>query len=128
MFNAENVFSSFSANDLAAARSFYQDVLGLDVTTNAMGFIDLHLPGGASVLVYEKPTHSPASFTVLNFLVDDVDAAVEELVGRGVTMEHYDEMPQDANGVMRGNGPDIAWFADPAGNVLALIKNEELPA
>ena len=97
------------------------------MTTNAMGFIDLHLPNGASVLVYEKPDHTPAGFTVLNFLVDDVDAAVTDLVGRGVTMERYSDLPQDSTGVMRGKRPDIAWLTDPAGNVIALIKNEPLP-
>ena len=128
MFSAESVFSSYAAKDLDAERAFYENVLGLEVTTNAMGFIDLHLPNGVSVLVYEKPDHTPAGFTVLNFLVDDVDAAVADLVGRGVTMERYSDLPQDSTGVMRGNGPDIAWLADPAGNVIALIKNEPLPS
>ena len=124
MFNAENAFSGFSVNDIDAAKAFYRDVLGLNVTVNDMGFINLHLSSGATVLVYGKPNHTPASYTILNFQVDDVDAAVADLADRGVTMEIYEGMPQGTNGVMKGNGPDIAWFTDPAGNVLSVIKDD----
>ena len=124
MFNAENAFSGFSVNDIDAAKAFYRDVLGLNVTENDMGFINLHFFSGATVLVYGKPNHTPASYTILNFAVDDVDAAVADLADRGVTMEIYEGMPQGTNGVMKGNGPDIAWFTDPAGNVLSVIKDD----
>jgi len=121
MFSPSGAFSGFSINDLEAAKTFYGEVLGLTVTENEMGFIELGLDSGAKVLAYVKPTHEPASFTILNFPVDDVTAAVDDLIARGVTMEQYDGMPQDDKGVMRGNGPDIAWFLDPAGNVLSVL-------
>ena len=125
-FTAENAFSGFSVDDIDAAREFYGTTLGLDVEVNAMGFLDLRLPRGGSVLVYAKPNHTPASFTILNFPVADVDAAVEELNERGVQTKIYgdDEFPSDSRGIVRGNGqgPDIAWFRDPAGNVLAVMQ------
>ncbi|OIJ34545.1 VOC family protein [Microbacterium sp. LCT-H2] len=125
-FAAENAFSGFSVDDIDAAREFYGTTLGLDVEVNAMGFLDLRLPRGGSVLVYAKPNHTPASFTILNFPVADVDAAVEELNERGVQTKIYgdDEFPSDSRGIVRGNGqgPDIAWFRDPAGNVLAVMQ------
>lgn len=125
-FTAENAFSGFSVDDIDAAREFYGTNLGLDVEVNAMGFLDLRLPRGGSVLVYAKPNHTPASFTILNFPVADVDAAVEELNERGVQTKIYgdDEFPSDSRGIVRGNGqgPDIAWFRDPAGNVLAVMQ------
>ena len=98
----------------------------MDVTTNAMGFLDISLPEGGSILVYAKPNHEPASFTILNFPVDDVEAAVDELNGRGVVTKIYDdsEFDTDDKGILRGGpdrGPDIAWFKDPAGNVLAVL-------
>jgi len=124
MFSADNAFSGFSVNDIEAAKTFYGDVLGLKVTENDMGFINLHLASGATVLVYGKPNHTPASYTIMNFPVADVDAAVADLADRGVSMEIYDGMPQGTNGVMKGNGPDIAWFTDPAGNVLSVLKDE----
>ncbi|RUQ05234.1 VOC family protein [Microbacterium sp. HSID17254] len=125
-FTAENAFSGFSVDDIDAAREFYGTTLGLDVEVNAMGFLDLRLPRGGPVLVYAKPNHTPASFTILNFPVADVDAAVEELNERGVQTKIYgdDEFPSDSRGIVRGNGqgPDIAWFRDPAGNVLAVMQ------
>ncbi len=125
-FTAENAFSGFSVDDIDAAKEFYGTTLGLDVEVNAMGFLDLRLPRGGSVLVYAKPNHTPASFTILNFPVADVDAAVEELNERGVQTKIYgdDEFPSDSRGIVRGNGqgPDIAWFRDPAGNVLAVMQ------
>ena len=114
-------FSGFSVADIPAAKAFYSDVVGLGVE-EADGMLHLDLGGGHRVLVYPKgEAHSPASFTVLNLPVDDVSAAVRELAGRGVTFERYDGMPQDDDGVMKGNGPDIAWFTDPSGNVLSVI-------
>ncbi|GAA1235888.1 catechol 2,3-dioxygenase-like lactoylglutathione lyase family enzyme [Microbacterium phyllosphaerae] len=126
-FQTTHAFSGFSVDDIDAARSFYGDTLGFDVTTNAMGFLDIHLPDGGSILVYAKPNHTPASFTILNFPVDDIDAAVDELNGRGVVTKIYDdsEFATDEKGILRGGpdrGPDIAWFTDPAGNVLAVMS------
>lgn len=126
-FQTTHAFSGFSVDDIDAARSFYGDTLGLDVTTNAMGFLDIHLPDGGAILVYAKPNHEPASFTILNFPVDDVEAAVDDLNGRGVVTKIYDdsEFATDDKGILRGgpeSGPDIAWFRDPAGNVLAVLS------
>lgn len=125
-FQITHPFSGFSVDSIDAARAFYGDTLGLDVTTNAMGFLDIRLPDGGSILVYAKPDHTPASFTILNFPVDDVEAAVDDLNGRGVVTKIYDdEMGTDAKGIMHGGpdrGPDIAWFRDPAGNVLSVLS------
>jgi predicted enzyme related to lactoylglutathione lyase len=118
-------FSGFSVDDLDAARTFYEQVLGLRTTpvTEMGGLLRLNLAGGRDVLVYAKgPAHSPATYTVLNFPVPDVDAAVAELTSRGVQFLHYDEPPTDETGVMRAGGPLIAWFADPAGNVFSVIE------
>ena len=117
-------FSGFSVNDLDAARRFYEDTLGLQTSDVEMdGLMRLNLGGGTDVLVYEKSDHTPATFTVLNFPVPDVDAAVAELSARGVQFLHYDEPPTDDTGVMRAGGPLIAWFADPAGNVFSVIED-----
>jgi catechol 2,3-dioxygenase-like lactoylglutathione lyase family enzyme len=114
-------FSGFSVADIPAAKAFYTDVVGLDVEESD-GMLHLNLGDGHHVLVYPKgESHSPASFTVLNLPVEDVSAAVRELTERGVTFERYDGMPQDADGVMKGNGPDIAWFTDPSGNIISVI-------
>lgn len=126
MLGESKAFSSFSINDLAAARKFYTEVLGLDVEHMPQG-LSLRLAGGGSVFLYAKPNHTPASFTVLNFRVDDVDTAVAELKKRGVTFEVYDlpDLKTDANGIARGGegrGPTIAWFKDPAGNILSVLK------
>lgn len=125
MVQVKDVFSGFSVDDIDAARTFYRDVLGLEVADNAMGFLDISLPAGGSVLVYGKEGHTPASFTILNLAVADVELAVDELNGRGVVTKIYsdDQLPTDAKGIMRGNGPDIAWFTDPAGNVLAVLAD-----
>jgi catechol 2,3-dioxygenase-like lactoylglutathione lyase family enzyme len=115
-------FSGFSSNDIAGARRFYAETLGLEVTEDN-GMLTLHLGSGASVLVYPKEDHQPATYTCLNFPVPDVDAAVDELTRRGVTFEHYGpDFGQDERGIMRGNGPTIAWFKDPAGNILSVIE------
>ena len=125
-FTTAHAFNGFSVDDAAAAKAFYGDTLGLEVEENAMGFLELVLSSGAHVLVYTKPHHEPASFTILNFPVDDVDAAVDDLNSRGVVTKIYTEpdFGTDAKGIARGNGhgPDIAWFRDPAGNVLAVLK------
>ena len=122
MFTPRNVFSGFSVADIPAAKAFYTDVLGLTVDEDGMGFLTLHLTSGASVVIYGKQNHTPASYTVLNFEVDDVEEAVDDLASRGVNFEHYDAMRQDAKGIMRGHGPDIAWFTDPSGNVLSVLS------
>lgn len=125
-FTADNAFSGFSVDDIDAAEEFYGATLGLDVERNAMGFLDLRLPRGGSILVYSKPNHTPASFTILNFPVADIDAAVDELIERGVQTKIYSdaEFASDERGIVRGEGqgPDIAWFRDPAGNVLAVLQ------
>jgi catechol 2,3-dioxygenase-like lactoylglutathione lyase family enzyme len=123
MLDLSNAFSGFSVDDVPAARRFYGEVLGLDVT-EANGMLTLHLAGGRDVIVYPKgEAHTPASFTILNFPVPDVAAAVAELRGRGVEFERYEGTPvqTDDDFVFRGGGPLIAWFTDPAGNVLSII-------
>lgn len=120
MFQNDGAYSGFAVDDLDAARAFYADTLGLEVSTLDNGFLQLNLASGATVLVYGKPHHEPASFTILNFPVDDVDTAVDDLNAKGVETAIYDDMPTDSKGVMRGHGPTIAWFRDPAGNVLAV--------
>jgi predicted enzyme related to lactoylglutathione lyase len=125
-FTSAGAFNGFSVNDIEAARHFYGEVLGLDTSINEMGILELHLASGARVIAYPKPNHEPASFTILNFGVDDVESAVDDLNARGVVTTIYNGqggMPVDDKGIMRGNGPDIAWFLDPAGNVLSVIAN-----
>lgn len=125
-FTVDGAFSGFSVDDIDAAREFYGTTLGLDVSDNPMGFLELRLASGGSILVYSKPNHEPASFTILNFPVADIDAAVDELIERGVQTKIYSdaEFPFDSRGIVRGGGqgPDIAWFRDPAGNVLAVMQ------
>ena len=125
MLDINNAFSGFAVKDINAARSFYSETLGLDIEDGPMGLLNLHLPGGAHVLVYPKPDHEPAVFTILNFEVADIDAAVTTLSDRGVEFTRYDSFDQDELGVFRGSrndqGPDIAWFRDPSGNVLSII-------
>jgi catechol 2,3-dioxygenase-like lactoylglutathione lyase family enzyme len=121
MLRESPAFSGFSASDIDAERRFYADVLGVDVDEE-MGGLNLRLAGGHNVFIYPKENHEPATFTVLNFRVKDIDAAVDKLAAKGVTFERYDGMDQDEKGIMRGNGPDIAWFEDPAGNILSVIQ------
>ncbi len=123
-FTPAHAFSGFSVNDTAAAKQFYGGTLGLEVAEGPMGTLELSLPGGAKVMMYPKPDHQPATFTILNFAVEDVEAAVDQLNGRGVQTKIYNDpdLPTDDKGIMRGHGPDIAWFKDPAGNVLAVLK------
>ncbi|MDF2665086.1 MAG: lactoylglutathione lyase [Microbacterium sp.] len=125
MFDPAGAFSGFAVDDLDAAHRFYADTLGLRVEVFAdSGFLSLQLGSGGSVLVYGKPHHQPASFTVLNFPVADVEAAVDDLRARGVETKIYDDadFPTDSRGIMREGGPLIAWFRDPAGNVLAVLE------
>ncbi|MEO5885782.1 MAG: VOC family protein [Candidatus Limnocylindrales bacterium] len=125
MFRESRAFSGFAVKDIAAAKTFYAETLGLDVQDGPMGMLDLHLAAGATVLVYPKPDHEPATYTILNFPVDDVEVAVDALIAAGITMEHYGpDAGQDAKGISRGYGPDIAWFKDPAGNILSVLKTE----
>jgi catechol 2,3-dioxygenase-like lactoylglutathione lyase family enzyme len=122
MFKDTQAFSGFAVPDVAAAETFYGETLGIRTSVDH-GILTLHLADGTRpTIAYPKPGHVPADYTILNFPVDDVGAAVAALVERGVTFERYDGMPQDDDGVMRGNGPDIAWFKDPGGNVLSVIK------
>ncbi|KQW53656.1 glyoxalase [Nocardioides sp. Root1257] len=124
MITPADAFHGFSVDDTEAARAFYADVLGIEVTDAEMGgIIRLHVGGGAPTIVYPKPDHTPAGFTILNFPVADVEATVDELTARGVVFERYEGTPveTDAKGVFRGGGPLIAWFKDPAGNVLSVI-------
>jgi catechol 2,3-dioxygenase-like lactoylglutathione lyase family enzyme len=128
MFKDSHAFSGFSVNDQAAAKNFYGEVLGVEVSEDEMG-LQLHLAGETTVFVYAKEDHTPANFTILNFPVDDIDAAVNTLAEKGVTMERYEGFPfeQDEKGIARGKaanmGPDIAWFKDPAGNTLAVLSS-----
>ena len=121
MFKDTKAFSSFSVDDVPAAKRFYADTLGVDVT-DEMGGLGLHLGGGHEVFVYPKENHEPAAHTVLNFAVDDVDGAVGRLTEAGITLERYEGMELDEKGIMRGEGPAIAWFKDPAGNILSVLE------
>jgi predicted enzyme related to lactoylglutathione lyase len=127
MFKDTKAFSSFSVNDLEAAKQFYGEVLGLNIVEQGDMGITLDITGNNGVFLYNKPNHEPAAFTVLNFPVDDIDQALADLEAKDVVFEHYDGMGQDEKGVMRGkaegNGPDIAWFKDPAGNILSILQD-----
>jgi len=124
MFENTKAFSGFSVDDVSEARRFYGETLGLRVSEEdePMSMLQLHVAGDRHVLVYPKPDHTPASFTVLNFPVDAIDEAVDELTERGVRFERYDGAEQDDKGIHRSEGPLIAWFKDPAGNVLSVIQ------
>ncbi len=123
MLENSEAFSGFAAPDLAQAKQFYGDTLGLKVTDlDEEVLLQLELAGGRNVLVYVKPDHAPGNYTILNFRVDDIDAAVDGLAERGVQFERYEDFDQDEKGVFRGGGPLIAWFKDPAGNVLSVIQ------
>ncbi len=121
MFRDTKAFSGFSVDDIPAARTFYGDTLGIDVT-EANGMLTLHLAGDRETLVYPKPDHTPATYTILNFPVDDIERAVDDLVARGVRFERYAGAGQDERGINRAGGPPIAWFTDPAGNILSVIQ------
>ena len=123
MLENSKAFSGFSVNDIASAKQFYGDTLGLDVS-ESNGLLHLHLGSGAQVLVYPKPNHTPATFTILNFPVDDIEETVDRLSKTGVRFERYEgELKTDERGIFRGGGPLIAWFKDPAGNILSVLEN-----
>jgi predicted enzyme related to lactoylglutathione lyase len=121
MFEDTKAFSGFAVDDVEAARRFYGETLGVR-TSEANGLLTLHLAGDRDTLVYPKPGHRPADYTILNFEVQDIDSAVDELAARGVRFERYDGFDQDERGIFRVGGPFIAWFKDPAGNVLAVLQ------
>ena len=126
MFKDTKAFSGFSVNDLQKAQEFYGQTLGLDVS-ESHGLLELHIAGGTTILMYPKENHTPATFTILNFPVDNIDEAVDKLTNRGVQFEHYEDGPKtDEKGILRGReqnmGPDIAWFKDPAGNILSVLE------
>jgi catechol 2,3-dioxygenase-like lactoylglutathione lyase family enzyme len=130
MFKNTKAFSSFSVNDLQKAKDFYGNTLGLEVKDNPMGLIELKISGSNNIMVYPKPNHEPATFTVLNFPVDDIDKAVDALTTKGVVFEKYNyaELKTDEKGISRGDGgkkgPNIAWFKDPAGNILSVVESK----
>lgn len=127
MLTALSAFSGLSVDDIEKAKEFYVDTLGLKLNDDSMG-LQLELPGGGQLFIYQKDNHVPASFTVLNFVVEDIDATVDHLVEHGINFERYETLPanQDEKGILRGKseqqGPDIAWFKDPAGNILAVLE------
>lgn len=124
MFGETKAMNSFAVDDVQKAREFYGETLGLgtSVLDEEHGLMALQLGGDRDTLVYQKSDFSPATYTILNFAVDDIGAAVDELASRGVSFERYDGFEQDEKGIARGKGPDIAWFKDPAGNVLAVLE------
>jgi catechol 2,3-dioxygenase-like lactoylglutathione lyase family enzyme len=123
MLRHNRAFSGFSSNDIAAARHFYGEILGVDVE-EANGMLTLKLGGGQTVLIYPKPDHAPATYTALNFEVGDIEASVDDLLASGISFERYGaESGQDERGIVRGWGPPIAWFKDPAGNILSVIQS-----
>jgi len=121
MFADTKAFSGFAVDDIEKAREFYGQTLGLR-TSEQHGLMTLHIAGDRDTIVYPKPDHQPAGYTILNFPVDDIEEAVDGLVGRGVKMERYDSFDQDERGIFRAGGPYIAWFTDPAGNVLSVLQ------
>jgi len=127
MLENATAFSGFSTDDLAAAKAFYGGTLGLDASENAMGILEVTFAHGGRVIIYPKTDHVPATFTVLNFEVDDIDTAVDALAAAGVEVLRYEGAHQDGKGISRGKaagmGPDIAWFTDPAGNILSVLSN-----
>jgi catechol 2,3-dioxygenase-like lactoylglutathione lyase family enzyme len=125
MLTDSPAFGGFSVSDAEEAKAFYADKLGLRVEDNHGGMFTLKLAGGRDTIVYPSPRHAPASYTVLNFPVDDIEAAVDGLVERGVLFQRYDGIPVDERGIMREGGPLIAWFTDPAGNVLSVLQDRE---
>jgi catechol 2,3-dioxygenase-like lactoylglutathione lyase family enzyme len=124
MFRNTKAFSGFSVNDIQKAKQFYGETLGLEVS-ETHGLLNLHLAGGTTVLVYPKPNHLPATFTILNFPVADIEQAVDQLSRKGVRFERYDgDLKTDDKGIFRGGGPLIAWFKDPAGNILSVLEQK----
>ena len=125
MFGSTTAYSSFAVDDLEQASQFYGETLGIETTTlDPPGLLVLRLAGGRNTMIYPKPDFTPATYTVLNFAVDDVEKAVDQLTARGIAMERYEGFGQDEKGIARGEGPEIAWFTDPAGNILAVMDAE----
>jgi catechol 2,3-dioxygenase-like lactoylglutathione lyase family enzyme len=127
MFRDTRAFSGFAVDDLQKANEFYGETLGIKTTLHEQaGLLSLHIAGGRDTIVYVKPDHKPAEYTILNFPVENLDKAVDELAGRGVTFERYEGFEQEESGIARGGdrGPDIAWFKDPAGNILAVLQDQ----
>jgi predicted enzyme related to lactoylglutathione lyase len=129
MLKTKGAFSGFSANDIETAKEFYGETLGLEVKQDKDmgGILNVTITDGVDIIIYPKEDHAPATYTVLNFLVDNIDTAVDELTGKGVKFEQYDfgDIKTDEKGIMRGNGPTIAWFKDPAGNILSIIEDNQ---
>ena len=127
MLRDSKAFNGFAVDDVERAREFYAETLGLDaeIMDEGPGLLTLRLPGGRETLVYPKDDHQPANYTILNFPVDDVEATVDGLMERGVAFERYEGFDQDEKGIFRGDGPTIAWFRDPAGNILSVIEADE---
>lgn len=128
MLKHSKAFSGYSTNDISKAKEFYAEVLGLEVKDNPMGVIELNIEGGNKIIIYPKPDHVPATFTVLNFPVINIDDAVDELIKKGIVFEQYEApIKTDEKGICRsdGKGPNIAWFKDPAGNILSLVEDEQ---
>jgi catechol 2,3-dioxygenase-like lactoylglutathione lyase family enzyme len=127
MFSPVSSFSGFSIDDFAKAKAFYTETLGLKTEELMEGMLQLSLPGGQKTIAYAKEDHQPATYTTLNFVVEDIDAAVDALREKGVTFERYEGMAQDEKGIARGRaakmGPDIVWFKDPAGNILSVLQD-----
>ena len=123
VFENTKAFSGFSVDDIPGAKRFYSETLGLRVSEE-YGMLSLHIASECDILVYPKPDHTPATFTILNFPVEDIENVVDELAERGVRFERYDDSEQDEKGIHRGEGPLIAWFTDPAGNVLSVIQEQ----
>ena len=127
MLKQSKAFSGFSVNDIQKAKHFYSEILGLDVKDNPMGLIELNIEGNNRIIIYPKPNHVPATFTILNFPVKNIDEAVDELIKKRITFEQYEEpIKTDKKGIYRsgGKGPNIAWFKDSAGNILSLIEEK----
>ena len=127
MLKQSKAFSGFSVNDIQKAKQFYSQILGLEVKDNPMGFIELNIEGSNRIIIYPKPNHVPATFTILNFPVKNIDEAVDELINKGIKFEQYEEpIKTDKKGICRsgGKGPNIAWFKDSAGNILSLIEEK----
>ncbi len=124
MLKKSKAFSGFSVDDIKKAKGFYQRTLGLQVRDNPMGSIELHIEGGNTILVYPKSDHRPATYTVLNFPVKDIEVAVDGLSEKGVVFEQYKELDTDEKGISHNEGPLIAWFKDPAGNILSVIEDD----
>ncbi|MDZ4746197.1 MAG: VOC family protein [bacterium] len=126
MFKSKGPFSGFAVKDISKAKDFYLNTLGLDVTSEAMGILRIHLANGADIVVYPKADHEPATYTMLNFPVTDINSAMNALESKGVTFEHYDlpGLKTDENGISRSKGMSVAWFKDPSGNILSVIEEQ----